>query len=98
EIDVGRPQREITQERVDGETRIAGVVLQAREALLRGAGDDLAVAEDRRRRAVRLADPENDQRRALTTSATSSRRTCRPAAASPARRRRDTSRRPGRAR
>jgi hypothetical protein len=66
EIDLRGCDAALAQEGVDGPTRIAGVVLEPREALFGGAADDDAVLEDRRRRAVRLRDPEHDHATNLT--------------------------------
>ena len=59
-VDGARAQAELAQQRADGEPRVAGVVLQAGEALLGGAGDDRAVTEDGGGRTVRLADAQDD--------------------------------------
>src|SRR5262249_7777793 len=59
-IDLTRAHAGVAQQRVDSSSRVARVVLQAREALLGRAADDLPVAEHRRGRAVSLADPQND--------------------------------------
>ena len=60
EVDVARSQRELAEQGVDGQARVARVVLQPGEALLGGTAHDGAVAQDRRRRAVGLGDAEND--------------------------------------
>ena len=65
-IDLGRRQARLAQAGVDGQPRIAGVVLEAREALFGGAGDDRAVAQDGGGRAVGLGDAEDDHRSILT--------------------------------
>jgi len=62
-VDRGWGERELAQERVDREARVAGVVLQPREPFLGRAADDGAVAQHGRRRAVGLADPEDDHSR-----------------------------------
>src|SRR4030095_10245693 len=60
-VDLARAQAGIAQEGIDGPTRIARVVLQPGKSLLGRAADDLAIAQYRRGRAVRLTDPQNDQ-------------------------------------
>src|SRR5262249_7382538 len=60
EVDGGRREPKLGEQRVDRASRIAGIVLQSTEALFRRAGDDLAVTKDRRGGAVGLGDPEDD--------------------------------------
>src|SRR5439155_21821661 len=67
---------EVAQERVDRQARIAGVVLEPREPLLRRAADDRAVTQHGRRRAVRFTDPEHDH--AATMIAANGERTSTP--------------------
>jgi hypothetical protein len=59
-VDIARGDAEVAQQRIHGATRIARVVLEAREPLLRRAADNLAVAQDGRGRAVSLADAQDD--------------------------------------
>src|SRR5947208_8163101 len=62
DVDVGRGETELAQQRVYRLARIAGVVLQPAEALFGCTADDLAVAQDRRGRTVGLGDAEDDHR------------------------------------
>src|SRR5207244_958235 len=75
-VDRGGAEREVAQERVDRQARVAGVVLQPREPLLRRAADDRAVTQHGRRRAVRFTDPEHDH--AATMIAANGERTSTP--------------------
>src|SRR5437773_4239808 len=52
DVDVGRGETELAQQRVYRLARIAGVVLQPAEALFGCTADDLAVPHDLRRRTV----------------------------------------------
>src|SRR5262249_34231751 len=60
EIDLGGTDAALAEERVDGEARVAGVVLEPGEALLGGAADDPTVLEKSGGGAVGLVDAEND--------------------------------------
>src|SRR5437899_10323930 len=62
DVDVGRGETELAQQRVYRLARIAGVVLQPAEALFGCTADDLAVAQDRRGRTVGLGDAKDDHR------------------------------------
>src|SRR5262249_15400944 len=62
QIDGGRGETELAQERGHRLARVAGVVLQPAEPLLGRAGDDLAVTQDRRGRTVGFGNAEDDHR------------------------------------
>src|SRR5437762_1690517 len=63
EVERAAVEVELAQERVDRAPRIARVVLQPREALLGCEADDQDVAQDRGRRAMGLADPQDEHPR-----------------------------------
>src|SRR5713101_5714951 len=60
DVDVGGREVALLEKGVDGQAWIAGVVLQAGEALFGGAAHDAAVPKDGRRGAVCFVDAEDD--------------------------------------
>ena len=60
DVDLAPEDAAFLEELVDGEARVTGVVLEAGEALFRGAAHDAAVPKDGRRGAVCFVDAEDD--------------------------------------
>src|SRR5262249_43053067 len=60
EVDLGRRDAALAEQRIDGEARVACVILESGEALLGGASHDPTVLEERRGSAVGLVDAEDD--------------------------------------